>query len=123
MQSIDEIISLQLDSKIGKKITEAAPAIAKAVAEELRSMQKAGTSTSEDGNQLLTETETAAMCGMSKAWLALGRSACREKYEENKGRKYVPRPPHIKIGGRVRYPLSGVLEWKRTQAHIENQDE
>lgn len=28
------------------------------------------------------------MCGMSEAWLALGRSSCREKYEEDKGRTY-----------------------------------
>lgn len=117
-QSIDEII----DSKLAEKISESVPAIAKAVAEELRgSMSEAGGQA--DETQLLTAAEAAEMCGMSEAWLALGRSSCREKYEEDKGRKYIPRPPFVKIGRRVRYPLAGVLEWKRTYSTIKPENE
>lgn len=113
MQSIDEII----DSKLAEKISESVPAIAKAVAEELRGSM-GGAAEPKDETQLLTAAEAAEMCGMSEAWLALGRSSCREKYEEAKGRKYIPRPPFVKIGKRVRYPLAGVLEWKRTYSTI-----
>lgn len=116
-QSIDEII----DSKLAEKISESVPAIAKAVAEELRGSM-GGAAEPKDETQLLTAAEAAEMCGMSEAWLALGRSSCREKYEEAKGRKYIPRPPFVKIGKRVRYPLAGVLEWKRTYITIEREN-
>ena len=115
--SIDAII----DSKLAEKISESVPALAKAVAEELRNTIKQP-ETTEDGTQLLTEAQAAEMCGMSTSWLALGRSKEREKYEEGKGRKYIPRPPFVKIGKRVRYPLAGVLEWKRTYSTIEREN-
>ena len=123
MQSIDEII----DSKLAEKISESVPAIAKAVAEELRNTIKQP-ETTEDGTQLLTEAQAAEMCGMSASWLALGRSKEREKYEEGKGRKYIPRPPFVKIGKRVRYPLvryplSGVMEWKRKYSSVTLENE
>lgn len=118
MQSIDEII----DSKLAEKISESVPAIAKAVAEELRGSM-GGATEPEDGTQLLTAAEAAEMCGMSEAWLALGRSSSREKYEEAKGRKYIPRPPFVKIGRRVRYPLSGVMEWKRKYSSVTSENE
>lgn len=109
MATIDELI----DSKLAARICEIMPIIVKAVAKELQATTLIK-GESEDSTQLLTETEAAKMCGMSVSWLALGRSKSREKYEEGKGRQYVPRPPYVKIGRRVRYPLAGVLEWQRT---------
>ena len=112
--NIDEII----DYKLAEKISESIPAIAKAIAKELRCTIEQP-ETTKDETQLLTEAQAAEMCGMSASWLALGRSKEREKYEEGKGRKYIPRPPFVRIGRRVRYPLAGVLEWKRTYSKVE----
>lgn len=112
-----------IETIVATKINESVLTIARAVAEEIRASNALEKNDTDVVTLLLTEKEAAKMCGMSVAWLALGRCKNRAKLEEGRGRKYVPRPPYVKIGRRVRYPLAGVLEWQRTYINGNKQDE